>query len=198
MNIVMNRDGLPLPHGRGSVRSRGSVKYPIAYLITFTTYGTWLHGDRRGSVNRENNQYGSSFVTPAPYLCRKERDTLKNPKFLLEKSQRNLVLKNILQVCKFCGWLAHAVHVRSNHVRIVVSGSEKPEKMMADFKAYATKAIRQSNNSTPKFKKYWTRHGSTKYLWTKESLASAIRYVKNEQGEMMAFGTIYKQSPERK
>jgi hypothetical protein len=24
-------------------------KYPLAYFITFTTYGTWLHGDPRGS-----------------------------------------------------------------------------------------------------------------------------------------------------
>ena len=24
---------------------------PLAYLITFNTYGTWLHGDRRGSVD---------------------------------------------------------------------------------------------------------------------------------------------------
>jgi REP element-mobilizing transposase RayT len=191
MSTVVNRNGLPLPH------SRGSVKCPVAYHITFTTYGTWLHGDRRGSVNRENNQYGDSFIASAPNLCRKERDALKNPRFLLKQSQRNLVLESILQVCRFRGWLAHAVHVRSNHVHIVVSGTEKPEKMMADFKAYATKAMRQSDNNTPTFKKYWTRHGSTKYLWTKESLALAIGYVENEQGEVMAFGTTCKQSPER-
>jgi REP element-mobilizing transposase RayT len=136
-------------------------------------------------------------MAPAPNLCRKERNALKNPKFLLEQSQRNLVLESILRVCKFRGWLAHAVHVRSNHVHIVVSGSEKPEKMMADFKTYATKAIRRSGNNISTFGKYWTRHGSTKYLWTRESLASAIRYVKNEQGKIMALGTADQQSPER-
>jgi hypothetical protein len=25
---------------------------PLAYLISFRAYGTWLHGDRRGSVDR--------------------------------------------------------------------------------------------------------------------------------------------------
>ena len=38
----------------------GSV--PLAYLITFRTYGTWLHGDARGSVDREHNVFG----TPCP------------------------------------------------------------------------------------------------------------------------------------
>ena len=32
---------------------------PVAYFITFRTYGTWLHGDARGSVNRFRNKYKS-------------------------------------------------------------------------------------------------------------------------------------------
>jgi hypothetical protein len=37
-----------------------------AYFITFTTYGTWLHGTQKGkgSVDRENNLYGAAFVEP--------------------------------------------------------------------------------------------------------------------------------------
>jgi REP element-mobilizing transposase RayT len=170
------------------------MENPVEYLITFTTYGTWLHGDNRGSVDKEHNQYSSAFLTPAPKLQAKEKTSLKNPPFLLEQSQREIVLKTILHVCEFREWFAHAVHVRSNHVHIVVSGEEKPEKMMVIFKAYATRAIRENGNGGTIIKKYWTRHGSTKYLWTKESLESAIRYVKNEQGKMMSFG----QSPERK
>jgi len=61
--------------------------------------------------------------------------------------------------------------------------------MMVDFKSYATKAIKKCNNEHTIIKKYGTRHGSTKYIWTKESLASTIKYVKNEQGQMMEFGS---------
>jgi hypothetical protein len=28
---------------------------PIAYFITFRSYGTWMHGDERGSVNAPLN-----------------------------------------------------------------------------------------------------------------------------------------------
>jgi hypothetical protein len=29
--------------------------FPLAYLITLRTFGTWLHGDERGSVSRKRN-----------------------------------------------------------------------------------------------------------------------------------------------
>jgi hypothetical protein len=37
---------------------------PIAYFITFTTYGTWLHGDERGSVDKGHNRVGTEFIAP--------------------------------------------------------------------------------------------------------------------------------------
>ena len=162
------------------------MKYPFAYHITFTTYGTWLHGDKRGSVDKQHNQYRSAFVSPNAGLRKKEQANLKNPSVILNKNIREAVLKAILQVCGHRGWDAHAVHVRSNHIHIVVSGKEKPEKMMVDFKAYATKTIRKNSNNQAIFRKYWSRHGSAKYLWTKENLVSTVDYVKNRQGKIMS------------
>ena len=174
------------------------MRYPVAYLITFTTYGTWLRGDNRGSVDKQHNRYGSAFIAGRTTLHTREKSILKNPPVVLARGDQETVLEAILQVCRYRGWFAHAVHVRSNHVHAVVSGNESPERIMADFKAYATRAIKRYNGNKPIVKRHWTRHGSTKYLWTKESLASAIRYVKNEQGKTMAFGTTENQSPERK
>jgi hypothetical protein len=37
---------------------------PLAYLITFRSYGTWLHGDPRGSVDRFHNVYGTPRLPP--------------------------------------------------------------------------------------------------------------------------------------
>jgi hypothetical protein len=36
--------------------------YPLAYHITFGTYGTRLHGDERGTVERAHNVYGEPIV----------------------------------------------------------------------------------------------------------------------------------------
>ena len=161
------------------------MEKPLAYLITFTTYGTWLHGDKRASVNDEHNRVGEPFVACNPNLNSKEQTLLKNQTIKLDENLRNIILKSILEVCKYRDWFAHSVHVRSNHVHIVATGDEKPEKMMVDFKSYATRAIKKNGIE---FEKYWTKHGSTKYLWTKEQLQIAIEYVKNGQGKMMSYG----------
>ncbi len=166
------------------------MEYPIAYHITFTTYGTWLHGDSRGSVDKQHNLYHSDFVSPNSKLHKKEQDKLKNPPIILDKTGRDIVLKTILEVCCYRGWITYAVHVRSNHIHVVVGGEEKPEKMMTDFKAYATRAIKGVNGNSSLIKKYWSRHGSTKYIWTKENLACAIDYVKNRQGKIMSLWVV--------
>ena len=148
-----------------------------------------MHGDIRGSVDKRHNRYGNAFLGRDCPRQIKERSILKNQPLELTPHLRQIVLEAIIGVCDSRKWFAHAVHVRSNHVHIVVSGKEKPEKMMVDFKSYATRAIKRNNNKQRLIKKFWTRDGSTKYLWTKESLVSAIRYVKNEQGKFMEFGT---------
>lgn len=38
---------------------RNDTDTPLAYLITFRTYGTWLHGDERGSVDKNHNKFGT-------------------------------------------------------------------------------------------------------------------------------------------
>jgi REP element-mobilizing transposase RayT len=162
------------------------MEYPLAYLITFTTYGTWLHGDKCASVNKEHNHFGEEFLPHNPGLNIKEKSNLKYPSVKLDALCREMVLQGILEVCEFRSWFAHSVHVRSNHVHIVVSGQEKPEKMMCDFKRYATKAIKKAGIISAD--KYWTRHGSTKYIWTKDRLHSTIEYVKTGQGKIMALG----------
>ena len=58
--------------------------------------------------------------------------------------------------------------------------------MTVDFKSYATRAIKKAGID---FEKYWTKHGSTKYLWTQPQLQGAIEYVKNGQGKIMAYDT---------
>ena len=35
-------------------------------------------------------------------------------------------------------------------------------------------------------RKRWVRHGSTRWLWKRENVSAAIRYVVDEQGDPMA------------
>ena len=37
---------------------------PFAYFITYHTYGTWLHGTERGSVDRRRSIPGTPVLDP--------------------------------------------------------------------------------------------------------------------------------------
>ena len=39
---------------------------PLAYFITFHTYGSWLHGAVSGSVDDEHNRPGPRFSNRIP------------------------------------------------------------------------------------------------------------------------------------
>ena len=67
-------------------------EFPLAYLITFRTFGTWLHGDDRSSINRNNRD------VPGPILLErnlplKERmqEEMKQKPVLFTATHRKIV-----------------------------------------------------------------------------------------------------------
>jgi len=88
---------------------------PLAYLITFNTYGSWLHGDRRGSVDRFHNRYGTPRVGANPLRESYERGLLKHLPVRLTQLQRKVVTDAIKGLCKEKCWGLWAVNARSNH-----------------------------------------------------------------------------------
>ena len=81
-------------------------------------------------------------------------------------------------------WLLHAVHVRSNHVHVILTAGGPIERVMNDLK---TAASRRLNKAFPAEdgRTRWTRHGSTRYLWQEEALDEKVRYVLDGQGDVM-------------
>ena len=99
---------------------------------------------------------------------------------------RRVVLDAIVHHAGFRSWTLAAAHIRTTHVHVVVTGEAAPERMMNEFKAYATRAMRAAGLVADGMK-LWTRHGSTRWLNTDDSIGTAIHYVVDEQGEKFAF-----------
>ena len=70
------------------------------------------------------------------------QDLQKRPAFLLDARHRKCVEAAIIEVCEFRKYLSRAINVRTNHVHVVVSAAFKPEKIVNDFKVYATRRLR--------------------------------------------------------
>ena len=78
--------------------------------------------------------------------------------YILDKPRRTSVLAGLHQACENRGWTLLAAHCRSNRALKQIDGDNR---------------------------KRWARHGSTRYLWTREQMERAIRYVVEGQGELM-------------
>ena len=154
-------------------------KVPLAYLITFTCYGTWLHGTERGSVDSRHNIFDTPFIESNSERYEAMRKKMKEPPLFLTEQQRTAVTTVIAKVCAFRQWTFHECNVMTNHVHVVVSGDADPDKIMKDFKAYATRRLRESGE-LESHRTVWTEGGSTRFLWTQTSLTAAIEYVRNQ------------------
>lgn len=159
---------------------------PLAYFLTFSTYGTWLHGSPKGSVDDEHNTYGTPYLERDGKRERHMRDAMAQPPYVMTPSEREIVCKSIVDLAAERDWRLLAVHVRSNHVHVVVSAEREPGRIMSDFKARASRDLTVAGFEDAE-RRRWTRHGSTLHLFSEESVEAKIRYALDEQGERMAW-----------
>lgn len=154
---------------------------PKAFLFTFSPYGTRLHGDERGSVDKFHNRYGGEFVPPNLEFEAMRRDDLKEAPLLISPLMRGVIEDTIEQHCGYRGWHLFSYNVRTNHVHTVVSAAGDPSRMLADLKAYLTRALRRDGAIGDR-KRVWATGGSKRYLFTDEAVRRACEYVYLAQG----------------
>jgi REP element-mobilizing transposase RayT len=155
---------------------------PLAYLITFRTYGTWLHGDERGSVDRFHNIYQEPYAEANSERKASIMSRMGSTPVILDAQQRNLVDAAVRKVCEYKRWALMALNVRTNHIHVVVAiGTVKSDTALNAFKAYATRNMRQ-NGCWKQAHSPWVNKGSKRSLWNEKSIEMAIDYVINGQG----------------
>jgi hypothetical protein len=62
---------------------------------------------------------------------------------------------------------------------------------MNDLKSYASRLLNKLGFDEPD-RKRWARHGSTRWLWSREEVSAALEYVIDKQGCPMA---VYQGKP---
>ena len=156
---------------------------PLGYLITFRTYGTWLHGDDRGSIDRHNNRYGAPLVMPNQRWLAYNKTQLKHGPVQLTRKQRALIKESIERTCDVLGWRLYKINVRTNHVHAVVGAACGPSRVLNALKSHARRYLREggqwSSSNSP-----WADRGSKRYLWTELHLQRAIDYIEFDQGDV--------------
>jgi REP element-mobilizing transposase RayT len=168
---------------------------PLAYFLTWSTYGTWLPGDERGWIEYRHGWQLPDTVRQLEAAARMTEDACR-----LDGEQRDAVERQVAETCKFRGWELHAVNCRSNHAHVVVTANLDPKAVRNQLKAWSTRRLkelelqrRQSGIITPSRsvnggrqkenirENWWAERGSQRYINDLESLEAAILYVRDAQ-----------------
>jgi REP element-mobilizing transposase RayT len=157
------------------------VKYPLAYLITWTTYGTWLHGDERGSFDHSGN-----YVPPDAARREAAAALLVEDPVYLTPEQRAVIDAVLVEACARLGWELHARNVRTNHVHAVVSAGAAGNQVRSRLKGLASLRLSEQAGLLPVMdkdgaKKWWTEKGNIVEIWDQRHLDAAVRYVDEQQ-----------------
>jgi hypothetical protein len=148
---------------------------PVAFFITWPTYGTWLPGDERGWV-----EYHHGWQMPSPSLERLCRACMVEEQCLLTVEERSIVIEQVDETCSYRGWVHYASNCRSNHAHLVIGAAGTlPEKIRKDIKAWCTRRLKE--RSRPARANWWAERGSIRYVWDEESLSKVIEYVLDGQ-----------------
>ncbi len=149
---------------------------PIAFFLTWVTYGTWLPGDERGWI-----EYHHGWKMPQPLLELECKARQQENACVLSHDERHLVEYQIAETCQYRGWPLHAVNCRSNHVHTVVSAPETdPKKVRIDLKSYTTRKLKRESRRQMR-ENWWAERGSIRWVWDAASLATTIEYTKDAQ-----------------
>jgi REP element-mobilizing transposase RayT len=167
------------------------------WLLTNTTYGTWLPGDPRGSVTSvrdlrpsdptpeariEHDLPGEPWADAIPGLHRAAIDAMTGPPIYLDLAQAEALLSQFQETARFRGWTLLAVAIMANHVHLVVEvpGDPDPRRVLADFKAYGSRQLNRQWGALPSGT-WWTEKGSKRKLPDERAVADAIAYVLYKQ-----------------
>jgi REP element-mobilizing transposase RayT len=164
------------------------------WLLTSTTYGTWLPGDRRGFVSTvrdetgpriRHNQFDTPYDEDFPELHHAARAQLKGQPLYLGKEHADEVVRQFHETASCRGWNLLATAVMPNHFHIVVEVGEEVHstELMRDFKSYASRALSR-RWPKPACGTWWTESGSRRPLYSEDSVEAAIEYVRQQPGAL--------------
>jgi hypothetical protein len=145
----------------------------FAYMVTWTTYGTWLQGDKRGYVRKGLLLRGSKE------LERANKRMLRGGAVKLDKREREIIRTAILAEGERSGERILGVSVGRNHVHVVVAGGGKAiSTVVSRLKCAAYYEVQKDGAG----RRLWTRGYDKRLCLDEQSLVARIRYVERHKG----------------
>jgi REP element-mobilizing transposase RayT len=177
------------------------------WLLTNTFYGIWLPGDARGSVTPvlehrrgedpnirriEHDIPGTRVEPSMPMLNELSAARLKGLPIVFDKEKAEVLFAQFVETADYRCRPLHAVAIMWNHFHMVVKAPDDPppKKLLADFKAYGSRALNQQFGK-PASDTWFTENGSKRKLPSEPAMIAGIRYVE-DQPDPLVLSTLEK------
>jgi len=148
------------------------MRSPIAYMLTWTTYGSWLQGDKRGYVKDGVIHNGNKMLTLS------NKSLMRHAEVSLTPAQRRTVEDALLKEAEVLGQKIYAMTIHKNHVHLVVGPNAMEAGVaVSHYKNAARLAIQKKGFCG----KLWTRGFSKRYCFDKQRPQSIIAYINDHK-----------------
>jgi len=165
------------------------------WLLTWTTYATWLPGDRRGFVSpkydgtvaeKRNNQVGTIVDSDRFELQQSAKAKVIGKPVLLTKPQATVLKHQFEETAHFRAWTIISGAIMANHVHLIVGVSNDPDpsSLLRGFKSYASRALNKEF-TIPESGTWWTEQGSKRKVYNAAFFANARRYVLEQHNPLL-------------
>lgn len=171
-----------------------SATDPFALFITWTCYGTWLPGDRRGYVSNmrtvegpwpaRENAPGSPYRADEPENLHRAQMRRKWEEVWLTQAEARCVVLSLIETAAKQRWRILRSAVMSNHVHVVVADCPDDGPAVRRILKGNTQAALTRHHGRPR--KWWTSGGSNRYAHGAVSLQAAIDYVAEQEKTLAA------------
>ena len=141
----------------------------IGYMLTWTTYGTWLQGEFKGFV--KNGEVRGDNVA----LRKSNIKSLKGGVVKFRRKEKAIVRAALMEAAKRFKQRIRAIAVHSNHIHIVCEYVDVPlGVLVGHYKNAGRKALKKAGFEGS----VWTRGYDKRYCFDEKALQGRINYVR--------------------
>jgi REP element-mobilizing transposase RayT len=165
-----------------------SCDEPFALLITWTCYGQWLPGDRRGYVSNtlvedgyrpKRNVVGTAYDRDDAATYQRAKQLQKQSAIWLTAAQARVAAEAMIQAVSERGWMILRGALMASHVHVVVT--ECPDDGPAVRRVLKGVSQAALSKAAGQPRTWWTAKGSDRYKHGHAAVEAAIKYVAKQE-----------------
>lgn len=153
---------------------------PLGYFLSWGTYGTRLHGDPRGTVDRTETGHRDPILGPDEQRWEYEREMMRFAPVILTRERRLFAESTIPEICERGLWTYHTCAVAPDHVHVILTSDHEPKTIRRIIKRWLGQSL--SERWPPDAgATWWAECGSVKWLVDPSYFENACGHVSRQR-----------------